>query len=257
MNASQGRGATRRTPEYGAWQNMRQRAKRQGVTVCDRWLNSFENFLADMGERPDGLILGRIEADRGFEPGNCHWTTAASRWAAAHAPDCTCGYCQHQGKRTHGGSGTPEHNSWKSMLSRCTNPNDHTYPRYGGRGITVCERWLDFRRFLEDMGERPSLDYSLERKDNNGGYWCGHCEECLRLGRPANCKWATSAEQQRNLRSNRLLTFNGKTQCLTAWAEEAGLTRVCLQGRLRKGLSVEEALTRPLRSGGYQKRRPK
>jgi hypothetical protein len=82
----------------------------------------------------------------------------------------------------HGWTKTPTHVSWKSMIGRCRDITNASYPTYGGRGITVCERWLVFENFLEDMGERPSLDYQLDRRDPDGNY------------EPANCRWITRAE---------------------------------------------------------------
>lgn len=79
------------------------------------------------------------------------------------------------------------YSSWKSMISRCNNPNDRAYPTHGGRGIKVCERWKAFEEFLADMGDRPP-GLTLERLDNNGDY------------EPNNCKWATWSEQNRNKR---------------------------------------------------------
>lgn len=106
---------------------------------------------------------------------------------------------------------------------------------YGSRGISVCERWREsFARFCEDMGPRPK-GTSIDRIDNNGNY------------EPANCRWATAKEQQRNRRSNVHITFNGRTQVMSAWAEEMGMNQLVLQGRIRKGWSIERALTAPLR----------
>lgn len=234
MNASQGPRRDNRTPEYVAWQNMRQRAKQRGITVCERW-DSFENFLADMGERPEGLTLSRIGNVGDYKPGNCRWATVASRWAAVHGPDCDCGYCRHQGKRTHGDARkSPEYLAWQNMRARCNRPSHPSYAAYGGRGIKVCERWDDYANFLADMGRRPGPGYSIERKDNNGPY------------SPENCRWATEPEQRRNTRKTRVLTFNGKTQCLTDWAAEIGISLDGLRARLQAGMSAEEALTRPV-----------
>jgi hypothetical protein len=74
------------------------------------------------------------------------------------------------------------------MRYRCNNPNHHAYENYGGRGITVCSRWDNFENFLQDMGPRPSLEYTLDRIENNGNY------------EPNNCKWATALEQRHNRR---------------------------------------------------------
>jgi len=125
---------------------------------------------------------------------------------------------------------------WQDMIKRCTNPNHSRYMDWGGRGITVCDEWLhSFPNFLKDMGEAPK-GFQLERIDNNGDY---HRE---------NCCWTTSKEQGRNKRNNRLITYNGKTQCLAAWTEETGISWETLYARIcRYGWSTEKALTTPVR----------
>jgi len=89
---------------------------------------------------------------------------------------------------THGMTGTPTHVTFWSMWSRCTSPGNASWPRYGGRGIAVCDRWRSFENFLADMGPRPSLDHSLDRIDGDGNY------------EPGNCRWATREEQNANRR---------------------------------------------------------
>jgi hypothetical protein len=123
------------------------------------------------------------------------------------------------------------------MRARALNPNAKGYHNYGGRGITVCERWVVFTNFLADMGERPS-GTSLDRIDNNKGY------------EPGNCRWATPKEQNRGRRVTRLIEYQGRTQCLKDWAEEFGISETGLTARLARGLSVEEALTKPLVPAG-------
>jgi hypothetical protein len=114
------------------------------------------------------------------------------------------------------------------MLQRVLNPNSASYFKYGGRGITVCDRWLKFEHFFADMGEPPTNDHSIERKNNEEGY-------CKR-----NCKWATSYEQNRNKRNNVLLTVGGRTQILADWATELKMAQNTLAGRLNAGWTPEQ-----------------
>ena len=92
--------------------------------------------------------------------------------------------------RTHGesthGQNTPEYRAWSDLWQRCTNPKRRNYARYGGRGIRVCRRWQRYEAFLADMGRRPSVAHSIDRRDNDGNYT------------PRNCRWATRVEQRRN-----------------------------------------------------------
>lgn len=134
---------------------------------------------------------------------------------------------------------------WHGMIRRCTVPATIGYENYGGRGVIVCRRWLEsFEAFLEDMAPRPSPRHSLDRHpDNDGNY------------EPGNVRWATRAEQARNKRTNRLITYQGETKCLMDWASELGMLHATLDGRLRRGWDVERALTTPLAKVGRFRRR--
>lgn len=99
----------------------------------------------------------------------------------------------------HGMFGTPTYESWGAMKGRCLNPGNRNFVNYGQRGIRICAHWMTFENFYADMGERP-VGLTLERKNNDGGYTCGHCEECTGNNWPANCRWATRKEQANNRR---------------------------------------------------------
>lgn len=140
------------------------------------------------------------------------------------------------GKKTHGLSLTPEYGAWSQARSRCNNQDHVQYPDYGGRGIKVCNRWNSFENFLIDMGKRPSPRHSLDRFPNNGGNY-----------EPGNCRWATSKEQCRNKRDNRLIEFRGHRMTVSAAAELMGLPAKTVRVRLnRRGWTVERALTQPI-----------
>lgn len=117
---------------------------------------------------------------------------------------------------------TIEYRAWTSMRSRCFNRNHHKWKNYGGRGITICDRWLkSFESFASDMGQRPGPGYSLDRIDTNGNY------------EPGNCRWATAREQANNSRSNRVITWNGETLTLTEWARRLGRNAGTLWSQLK------------------------
>jgi hypothetical protein len=114
---------------------------------------------------------------------------------------------------THGMHGTPEYYRWASMKLRCYVKTHYAYPRYGGRGITVCDRWRNnFEHFLVDVGNRPTDRHSLDRIDNDGNY------------EPNNVRWATNQEQANNRSSNVNITYNGETRTQAEWARLAGIT---------------------------------
>lgn len=128
----------------------------------------------------------------------------------------------------------PEYNVWASIKARCLNPNTANFADYGGRGIRLCEQWMDFSKFIADMGPRPD-GCSIERRDNDGNY------------EPGNCFWATRTEQNRNTRRNRYLTHNGETRCITEWTELMGLKENTIRQRLFMGWDVGKAITTPPR----------
>ena len=152
----------------------------------------------------------------------------------------SCGCLQRV--RTHGLTYTPEYIVWAGMNARCRDINNTKYQNYGGRGITVCERWrTSFAAFLEDMGTRPSPHHTIERLDNNVGY------------EPSNCCWKTWKEQARNTKRTRLVTFHEETMCLKDWAEKQGMSYTTLFTRLTRGWSIEDALATP--SSPHNKKR--
>lgn len=136
----------------------------------------------------------------------------------------------------HGMTDSPEWETWSSMRRRCYDPSMASYDNYGGRGIRVCDRWLDsFENFYADMGTRPSDKHSIDRINNDGNY------------EPDNCRWATWTEQANNRRSTVRLPFRGRTLSTTEWAEVIGIHSSTILARLRDDWSIEEALTTPIR----------
>lgn len=131
---------------------------------------------------------------------------------------------------TRGGKRSAMHVSWSSMLARCTNPSNDAYSDYGGRGIGVCERWLVFENFLEDMAPRPK-GCSLDRIDNNQGY------------SPDNCRWASHRQQANNRRSNHIITVHGISLNIRGWSELNGIKRQTIQSRLALGWDPADAVS--------------
>jgi len=202
---------------------------------------------------PEGSNFGRLTCMRRVDPPE----SAANKHNRYYLCQCSCGNevvvrlsdllsggtkscgCLHSElaaergrllKTTHGMCGTSEYNIWKAMIDRCTNEKHRSYDNYGGRGITVCDRWRSsFENFYSDMGDRPP-GMSLDRIDNDGDYT------------PDNCRWTTWREQSRNRRNNRLI--EGKP--LAEWCEDNNLNYKVVFGRLyrllKKGVSDEDAV---------------
>jgi hypothetical protein len=134
-------------------------------------------------------------------------------------------------KRSCGCLKSPEYQAWSNMKARCTNPSTPNFKDYGGRGISVCDRWFDsFELFLADMGRRPTPDHSLDRfPDTNGNY------------EPPNCRWAVEEQQKRNTRRNKWIEYNGEKMILKDWAIKLGIDdrRLCEQLKTK---SFEDAI---------------
>ncbi len=140
--------------------------------------------------------------------------------------------------RTHGmsrstASFSPLYGIWIAMKSRCYNPNSSKYSCYGGRGITICKRWLKFDNFYADMIASYKSGLSIDRKNVNKNYT------------PSNSRWRTQKEQCNNKRNNRLLTYKGVTKTLTQFSEFYGVKIGTIHTRLKNGWSVDNAITLP------------
>lgn len=178
------------------------------------------------------VVLRRLLVNRGSQSCGC-----ARRENSGNAARKAC--------TRHGRTQTREYKIWAHMVDRCTKPGRSDADRYYNRGIQVHPGWVGpggFEEFISHLGAAPSATHSIDRVDNNRGY------------EPGNVRWATTKEQARNRRSNRLVTAFGRTQPVAAWAEEFGLKPATFVNRLTLKWSPEEALTTPLCSGGRPKR---
>jgi len=150
-------------------------------------------------------------------------------------------------KKCHNKALPKGYTSWLNMKSRCFNPKHPHFTNYGGRGITVCDRYKNsFSEFSSDLGKRPA-GFSIDRINNDAGYTCGKCEHCKQNGWLFNLRWSDRATQQRNTRSNVVLEFNGRSQCITDWAIELGINRYAIYARIKNGWTINRALTTPVR----------
>lgn len=156
-----------------------------------------------------------------------------------HTVSCGCAKADliSAAKTTHGHTAnhgsTKEYSAWLGMKNRCYNPNYYLYHHYGGKGVTVCQKWLDsFESFLADMGNATD-GYSLERKNTAGNY------------ESDNCKWADAVEQQNNKTNNVKITYDGKTLSTGQWARVVGICHKRIWARVKAGWSPERILTTP------------
>jgi hypothetical protein len=122
---------------------------------------------------------------------------------------------------------------WQVMHRRCYDKKFVKYPRYGGRGIGVCDRWQQFENFLADMGEPPTATHQIDRIDNDGPY------------SPENCRWVTGKENCANKGANIRLTYQGETLILAEWARRLNLDPEVVRKRIHRGWTADQALTLP------------
>ena len=164
-------------------------------------------------------------------------TSIGSDLRRGHTISCGCfGRERRLGSlTTHGLHSSSEYGIWTGLIRRCTSPSHKQYRDYGGRGITVCDRWLTFDNFYFDMGPRPSKAYSIDRVDNDGPY------------SPENCRWATDVTQSNNRRNNRILAINGQTKTMAQWGKLRGLGSSVICKRIERGWPIDESILQPVK----------
>lgn len=147
------------------------------------------------------------------------------------------------GKPKHGLSYTPEYRAWQTMRLRCLNPANEAYPNYGGRGITVCARWLnDVAAFYADMGPKPSPKHEIDRENNDGHY------------EPGNCRWVLRKVNDRNRRNNHIVEVDGARRTISEWCEISGLPHSTVSKRLLAGWPADRAVTEPVQNTGPKRK---
>ena len=147
------------------------------------------------------------------------------------------------GNQIHGLTKTKFYGRWRAMKQRCLYPKSHGYKYYNSRGIKICDKWMNFMGFYEDMYSSYSEELSLDRINNDGNYY------------KENCRWVTWEIQNKNRRNNIKITHNGKTQTSVDWDVELGFKKNTVQNRItRLRWSIKDALTIKPNSEGNHKR---
>lgn len=184
------------------------------------WLTILEVLKKREGR---GHVMVRVLCKCGKE-----FKTRRARVVSGATKACGC-YL----RKSNGLYQTSEYHCWESIIARCTNQKDPRYKGYGGKGISVCERWRgSFLNFLADMGQRPAPDLSIDRINNDGNY------------EPGNCRWADSKTQSRNTSRNKFYIYKGQRLILNDWAPILGISKSALRQRLKK-MTVDEAFSKP------------
>lgn len=208
------------------------------VKVGDKFGSLLVNGLS-FGERSTGgkTYLASVTCD-------CGSTLTVEKYNLTSGNTARCSECakasRGRKKSTHGNSmsfkdrnprGYNCYTRWQAMKRRCNNPSDKRFSDYGGRGIKVCDRWLEsYENFLTDMGLPPEISYQIDRVDNSLGY------------SKENCKWVTRIENSRNKRNNRLIEVDGEIKTLSEWAELSGVGREAISARINRGISPKKAM---------------
>ena len=178
----------------------------QGVRVCacivfnwDEWrmprsvfdIGEKAGFLTVIAELPKGTRYQRrylVRCDCGTEKAVMGYDLRPGKTVSCGCHRRAAAVISGHRNRRHGDHRTAEYRCWAGMKKRCNNPNDSSFTNYGGRGVTVCDRWMSYENFLADMGRKPSATHSIDRREVNGNY------------EPGNCRWATPLEQALNKR---------------------------------------------------------
>jgi len=185
--------------------------------------------------RVENSVAGRVKWNCLCDCGNSKIAIASDLGSKIQS----CGCLQKESRKTsrlkHGMTNSGEYHAWVGMKQRCYNKNSHAYHNYGGRGIKVCDRWLNsFENFIADMGNRPSPKHSIDRMDNDGNYEHG------------NCRWSTMKEQMNNVRYNRLFTIDGMTKTASELADHFGLKLSVVHNRIARDWPVEDIFKKQL-----------
>lgn len=185
-------------------------------------------------EVKDGHSFWRCRCDCGNEA-----IVRGSSLKQGRSKSCGCDREKRRIKKItkHGGYGTRLYRIWDNMKKRCYNPNDISYPRYGARGITICEEWLTFKNFQEWAIANGYDDFlTIDRIDNDEGYT------------PSNCRWCDVKQQANNRRTSHYVTYNGETLTLKQWAEKLNVSYPLLFQRFNRGWKFERAISTPVKS---------
>lgn len=150
---------------------------------------------------------------------------------------------------THGISTSQIYGTWANIVNRTENKSGQDYDDYGGRGIRMCQGWrLSATEFANDMGQRPTTKHSVDRINNERGYNCGHCDECVDKEWDANCRWATVEQQRNNTRRNVIVTLYGKSMTVARWSRISGIAGYVVNHRISNGWPDKMAVFAPLGS---------